>query len=542
MATVFVSCMFHYDETRLEKWIQRQIPLQLFVFDHDYETVSVKTNNTNIICKKIPSLREVSWYNESITELPAIRNTEKDTLAHLWNMHTKVYVMFKNISDSHKYSIYMDFDCVELIQHDSSWEHLVKTYSYPHLYVDEEDRMYIPGCWGELSKDADVVDNVHWRFCGSFFMGSRNAIIRFYHSYEKYFKQFIEHCHGKLTWDVNFWAWLETHTNWDPVWYQGDHSDSMIFIPKTYGYRILKDSPNCKLVEYHYPNLSPYRPMSASYASHEGKEYLTTRYVNYWIYDNGCYFYPDDEQVIRTLNVLSPLVIVENIPTPLKYDLMKNVTSLEPLKNTFSEGIEDIRLYSSQETGKLSFIGSTLTYSYCDRIRMVRGDYDVDTKEMKNMQLIKPPYDTWCEKNWAPIPLADADGFVYRWSPLEIGKIVPDENNLGRLEICIRKPMDERFCGMKGSTGFVSYGESELIGVIHFSEEKWPRQYFHRVITLHKDTFELVQCSEIFCFKKACVEFCIGFRALENRFGFWISQMDRDPLYLEIEKNVLHFE
>ena len=101
----------------------------------------------------------------------------------------------------------------------------------------------------------------------------------------------------------------------------------------------------------------------------------------------------------------------------------------------------------------------------------------------------------------------------------------------------------ERFKNMKGSTTFVPYGTNSLIGVVHFSEEMHPRQYFHRVVVLDRDTYEVVRCSGIFCFVKASVEFCIGFRFYEKeeteRIGFWISRMDRDPLYIEIDRKSL---
>jgi hypothetical protein len=283
--------------------------------------------------------------------------------------------------------------------------------------------------------------------------------------------------------------------------------------------------------------------MSAAYVMYKGKELLNTRFVNYWIYDNGGYYYPEDEQVIRTLNVCSsPLVNIENIPTPMQYELMRDDKPVSSFNNAngFSKGIEDIRLYVSQETGKLCFIGSTLQYSNCDKIRMIRGIYDVETHMLREMQVIKPPQETWCEKNWSPIPLADgSDGFVYKWHPYcEIGKIVLDEEtkSLGKLEICVRKPTDERFRGMKGSTPFVPYEgkEGTLIGVVHFSEERTPRQYFHRVVVLDRKTYDVAKCSEIFCFNNPSVEFCIGFRCLEEKFGFWISQMDREPMYFEM--------
>ena len=571
MSTTFVSCLFVESElSYLNKWIDSNLPLVVFVPKSIYEAVKEKIDLTTekkyITVHVLPALQETSYYDKQITRLPDIRNHEKDTLEHLWNMHTKILAMktVVNLDLSEKstnptkntknhYYAYVDFDIPRLFRkEETTWKYLTETFNRPELYVEEKARMYIPGCWNKnpiLLSSAQFADNVCWRFCGPFMFGSAQAVTEFYGYYESHFPTFItEKCDHKMTWEVNFWAWLESNSNWNPVWYQADHSDSIVTIPKIYAYLIMKNLPDCKLVEYHYPNLSPYRPMSAAYAMYQGKELLNTRFVNYWIYANGGYYYPEDEQVIRTLNVCSsPLINIENIPTPKQYDLMsdeKLVSSTYDYNaNGFSKGIEDIRLYVSQETGKLCFIGSTLQYSNCDKIRMIRGIYDVETHMLRDMQVIKPPQETWCEKNWSPIPLEDGtDGFVYKWYPFcEIGRVVLDEEtkSLGKLEICVRKPMDERFRGMKGSTPFVPYqyggaGSEGLIGVIHFSEERTPRQYFHRVVVLDQKTYDVVKCSEIFCFNNPSVEFCIGFRCLEETFGFWISQMDRDPMYFEI--------
>ena len=131
-----------------------------------------------------------------------------------------------------------------------------------------------------------------------------------------------------------------------------------------------------------------------------------------------------------------------------------------------------------------------------------------------------------------------SDGFIYKWRPMEIGTLVKnDTTDTYDLKITVRKQLDYRFHDMKGSTSFTPYGSNGLIGVVHFSQETSPRQYYHRVVVLHKDTFDVLQCSDIFCFRRPCVEFCIGFCVLDSCLGFWISQMDRDPLYIEIPIN-----
>ena len=67
------------------------------------------------------------------------------------------------------------------------------------------------------------------------------------------------------------------------------------------------------------------------------------------------------------------------------------------------------------------------------------------------------------------------------------------------------------------------------VGVVHFSEELHPRQYFHRLVLLDKHSFEPLKYTDPFYFCHLGVEFCIGFTKKEEDYVFWISQLDRDP-------------
>lgn len=541
-STVFTSYiqLNQYDEAFVEKWIQSNLHLVLYVPKELFEEVSLKTKNTLV---EVVELTQNEWFNDSISRLPLSRNEAKDDIPYIWSTHAKISCVHKTLlkkNHAFKFFAFIDFDTPRLLKDDTSWTYLLHTFTQPYLNISDK-QLYIPGCWPKITETHDLTASICWRFCGTFFIGAAEPIAEFYNLYKTNFSRFIEENHLVLTWEVNFWAWLEVHAKWVPRWYQADHNDSMIRVPDAFGFTIIK--PYATTVKYHYPNLSPYHPMSAAYVCHNGQEFLNTRFVNYWIYDSGSYYYPEDEHVIRTYNVCSLVTdTIEKYPAPRNFTLMENdcTNLIKENSGVFSEGIEDIRLYSSRETGQLCFIGSTLQYSYCDNIRMVRGNYDVETKKCTNMQLIEPPTKTWCEKNWAPIPVsADTDGFVYRWYPLEIGVVKKTDTTLGKLEIVVRKPMNELFRPIKGSTSFVPYEEDRLIGVVHFSEEKTPRQYFHRVIILDKNTFDVVKVSAIFCFVKPSVEFCIGFRIHGDRVGFWISQMDRDPLYLETKLELL---
>lgn len=548
MATTIVSCIFYYDETVLETWIKSGIPLILFVSAAHYDRVSFMTRTSpKIELRELPDVSELEWYSkdeEKPLTLPFERNERKDTLEHLWKMHLKIHCVYLALKNGKKtpFYAYIDFDAPKMFRSPVvTLASITETFLEPHIFDPSptKPKIYLPGCWGKISAGADLANKISWRFCGSFFFGGYDAILEFYQNHILYFSDFLASQNHIMTWEVNFWAYLEWKLDdWNPGWYSANHDDTIIKIPGVFGYKILsEDVTEVEKRVYDYPDLSPFRPMSAAYVEYRGKSYINTRYVNYWIYGNGGYYYPEDEGVIRTLNICSEL----EAEGPIDYVPMTEEAANKNPK-TFSEGIEDIRLYVSGKTGELCFIGSTLGYSHKkDKIRMIRGVYDVETLMCRDFQHLDPPRETWCEKNWAPIPLEGGteDGFIYKWFPLEIGKVSSE----GKLDIVVSKEMDERFKNMKGSTTFVPYGTNSLIGVVHFSEEMHPRQYFHRVVVLDRDTYEVVRCSGIFCFVKASVEFCIGFRFYEKeeteRIGFWISRMDRDPLYIEIDRKSL---
>ena len=68
----------------------------------------------------------------------------------------------------------------------------------------------------------------------------------------------------------------------------------------------------------------------------------------------------------------------------------------------YSRGIEDIRLY--EHDGLLKFIATTVEYHNTNGNRTIIGDYNYETNNYSNSQIIYPSTNTWCEKNWIPVP------------------------------------------------------------------------------------------------------------------------------------------
>jgi hypothetical protein len=224
---------------------------------------------------------------------------------------------------------------------------------------------------------------------------------------------------------------------------------------------------------------------------------------------------------------------------------------LDRAKRFVSKGLEDIRLY--EHNGKLKFIATTIQYSPLGQNRMVIGEYDISEKCLHSVELIEPPdANIWCEKNWIPIKYSlqnkdgiqeDSEYFIYGWSPFQVGRLVPENTEMPefsyKLEIVLKKeyPNILFLDKFRGSTPFIPFGD-RLVGLVHFSEEYTPRHYYHMLIQLEKDTLDIVERSQPFYFQRKRIEFCIGFTLSniesQESFCFWISQMDREPLFQTI--------
>jgi len=199
-------------------------------------------------------------------------------------------------------------------------------------------------------------------------------------------------------------------------------------------------------------------------------------------------------------------------------------------------GLEDIRLYKLDESSaNIRFICSNKNHVPNLKTRIMTGIYDVDNGLCRDMRILHPPTDTYCEKNWIPLPSTIdhivGEYFIYKWMPFEIGRL--DETE--QLRIVKSYEHNTPFWqGIRGSTCLQEILDG-YICLVHFSEEKSPRHYFHMLVLLEKGTFKPVKYSRFFYFNKKSIEFCIGFCKKDEKYCFWISNFDRDPEYLEVD-------
>ena len=476
------------------------------------------------------------WIKEQSAgcDLPSARNETKDTAMYMTIMNSKaLYVadaVEKNPFETTHFA-WVDFSLsYVLFEGQRSLNYLrdlgQRTF-VPKMFA-------VPGCWDHKYNNVDidhVTERICWRFCGGFFIGDAESVLKFGELYKTKYPEFIS-AYRKQVWEVNFWAWLEVNSDWAPDWYVAGHDDTILTNLSASYFSLNLRNLGSTLIKYPYPEITGYNPSSASYLKHNGKHLLSTRYVNYWNTANGAYLFYEGNNIINTKNIFSELD--ENL-IPIFYCEMDESSIDLPRHDTYSRGIEDVRLYVDGSENRVKYIATTVGYHGTGGNRMVIGNYDYETKTYSDSRIIQPPTDTWCEKNWVPMP-GSKQKFVYKWAPMEIGEITEENNQLRivhRYEDTMNIPL---FSKMKGSAPFVEISECELIGVIHFSEETRPRHYFHMLVVLDRETFKPVRYSEPFVFENIGIEFCIGFDvSIENKYLFWISQFDREPALITIE-------
>jgi len=485
--------------------------------------------------------------------LPSQRNMEKDTIEYLCLMHSRIEFMkiaIDRYRDTATHFIWADFTIQTLFR---KGETTRRQFQYLAKYLCGEG-VYFPGCWPKISDEncGELATRIFWRFCGGLFMGSSISLAKLYDTYIASLPDFFEICGGVLSWEVNYWAWLEKAKEWRPYWYYALHTDSILNVSadaytRPVEYSVKRDLVvPIKLEGVWYPG-------SAAYVEYEGVEYLNIRYVNYWITPEGYYIiYSNGEEgrTINTTNVCCWLDSELNIERAdvvegSVYDKMGEKMVGLKREKAVSKGVEDIRLFVDR-SGELRFIGTTIEYSNAEMNRMIVGKYSIEgnptrnTVVLREAEIVEPPRESYIEKNWIPF-VGDNETYMYQWNGLEMGTI-----NQGKLVLDNGAGRDTTywmFSKFRGSTVFsreIVDGKEYLVGLVHYSEDHGPRHYYHALVWMEVDTYHPVWVSQVFCFEKLTIEFCIGMKVMPASYVFWISRFDRDPAMFVADKQEFH--
>ena len=501
----------------------------------------------NVLFMPMPELSEfniVKHFDSHLNQvhLPEHRNQSKDTYDYILFSHIKYELLTKTI-DMYK----KDYPQIELthiawiensmlytfLESETVWTNevcpLLSWYSSSYL---RDQFIALPGCngWSPIqTSNIDILGKeVYWRFCGGFMIGDCKTMQDFCLVYYNHLITFINDFEI-LTWDFNLLSFVEYLQKFEndklPIYkYNANHNYTILHISADLFTRPLKSS--CQ-VEYTYPEFDTFYPSSASYTVDANqKHWLNTRYVNYWIYPNGYYLFHNPTRKIENKNVLSELD--PHTLCPMSYielntnDVLPSVNK----KHYISVGLEDIRLF--QHNQKTHYVATTFEYSNDDSGKIITGVYNTDTCTVEENVLIESPSHQTIEKNWVPI---QDNLFMYKWSPLTIGEMCVETHQLKIVkEIENKHPI---FKHVRGSAPFIST-DTGYLAVVHYSEEHSPRHYYHMMVLINKETYEIIRFSKTFCFECLGIEFCIGFTTKDSNYVFWISRHDRNPVQLII--------
>lgn len=241
--TTFVTALFDLKEERkgcksgnkyleyFESLLKTGINISVFScpnFQTEIEKLGKQYSNMTLL--SVMNLKDLPHYDlVHKCVLPQISDTNKDTHKFITLMMAKIYFV-KLAMDENIYSTnYFAWIDIGIF-------HMFTDVKNSSQYLGQLGRkefdgefLAMPGCWNKGLNIELIYDKPNWRFCGSFFLGSKNKLVEFYDLSNVGLIKFTENY--KIAWETNFWTWLEVNYNWSPDWYLADHNDTILYIP-----------------------------------------------------------------------------------------------------------------------------------------------------------------------------------------------------------------------------------------------------------------------------------------------------------------------
>ena len=200
------------------------VPIILFL-SPTYET------EYRVFCGNLPNvhieykiLKDFYVWEPADSKMPPIRNHVKDTRNFLTFTNCKLeclHLAMQLPQFSATHYAWIDFGIKHVLTDGALGQ-------IKHLAAAEfvTPCLAIPGC---LPTITSYFDRVNWRFCGGFLLGDRASLQKLYEEGHRVWKSAVSE-HG-LTWEVNYWAYLEYKGLVPIQWYQADHNDTILNVP-----------------------------------------------------------------------------------------------------------------------------------------------------------------------------------------------------------------------------------------------------------------------------------------------------------------------
>lgn len=238
---------------------------------------------------------------------------------------------------------------------------------------------------------------------------------------------------------------------------------------------------------------------------HQAGYILNQRFVNYTIPPDGGYvWYPQYFNINHMVTLNGDFEETD-----------RKVWEQEEHERQYA-GIEDVRLHWDGD--EITFTG-TVQRTNKD-MGMGIGKYDSKQSKLTCEDIVMEGQGA-CEKNWVRTPYKGEAGMIYKWQPLQVGKLGSDNT----LEILHRQDMPGVFSWARGSTNACVVGD-DLWFIVHIMSYEAPRRYYHMFAVMDKD-FGNVRYSPMRTFAGKEIEYCLSLIVEDERIIVTYSTWDR---------------
>jgi len=286
------------------------------------------------------------------------------------------------------------------------------------------------------------------------------------------------------------------------------------------------------------------------------------RHVHYSLYHSefdqkfyckwGClsYLNPEDDISLKTGNYLCKLdPDTLEVLSPQKIDTKKY--DIPPVWEF--HGLEDARIFRWDNKFYTCGVRRDVKENGEGRMELCEIEWNDNFCFEKTRDRIKPPENTYLEKNWMPI--LDMPYHFIRWAnPIEIVKVNLEDKstetvtkgtlNMVSSEVAIKK--DDKIdlpLGLRGSSPVIPFGDYRICithecKFFHHHGFKKDAQYYHRFIIWDKD-WNLIHLSKPFKFMAAQIEFACGLAIKDDNFIITYGYQDNAAYALKMPISLL---
>ena len=263
-----------------------------------------------------------------------------------------------------------------------------------------------------------------------------------------------------------------------------------------------------------------------SVCMHNGELVVCVRFVNYRINDSGNYL---NQETIKTKNIIARFDI--SLPSWKKIDEYE--MSYDTTHDGKYVGPEDVRLFSTQRLEiECILYNANRGIGQGNKMCIEHGiiqpfnkslllEYDGNAREI--------------EKNWVLFGKVNCMKCIYNWCPLVIGDIEPLTSTFKKTNEITNVP--PFFKNVRGSTNGLIIGD-ECWFICHIVSYEDRRYYYHIIIVLDANTYQLKGYTPLWTFEKEKVEYTLGFVYFpdNNQFLIGYSLLDSQTKYIMVSK------